>query len=488
MFKRKGSCSEMLRVSEYVENTMNGIDTAPCPQSTYPLHSTIINHFDKLLQNERRMSDAAKQVLEIATSISSFDVEMTFMSDELLHFAKELADLSESNLAIVEETTSAMNEVNNTIDDTAHTLERLSEESSSLAAKNNESTQILHEVSTLKENVIQDTNDMNEKITQLVTLADEVEKIVVSVQSIANQTNLLALNAAIEAARAGEHGKGFAVVADEVRTLADDTKQNLSGMQKFVAEIHSAAKDGKLSIERTLFSTTEMDDKIDLVSQTVSNNIDMLNGVVLSVSDINKSMQGIKYSAANINKAMETSSKNAEMLAMMTQSIHNDADESVSFSKNISAIDDKLSLVSARLYEGLRSGRHAITNEDFHSAITKAKKAHENWMAKLADMTENMKAVPLQTNSRKCEFGHFYHTIKVDHPAILEDWGKIAPIHKDLHDAGEKIIRLIRNGEEQEAKQLLLHAEDDSKKVVALLDTIDKTVDDLMNKNVKIFS
>ena len=487
LFRKKGSCAEMNSVVEYVENTMNGKETAGCPQSDYPLHSTIISYFDKLLQNERRMSDAAKQVLEIATSISSFDVEMSFMSDELLHFSKELASLSESNLAIVEETTSAMNEVNNTIDDTARTLERLSEESSALAAKNNESNLLLNEVTALKENVIQDTNNMNEKITQLVTLADEVEKIVVSVQGIANQTNLLALNAAIEAARAGEHGKGFAVVADEVRNLADDTKQNLSGMQKFVTEIHDAAKEGKQSVERTLSSTSMMDEKIELVSKTVGSNIDMLNGVVLSVEDIHKSMQGIKNSASDINEAMETSSQNAEMLARMTQSIHQDAETSVSFSKNISIIDDKLSLVTARLYEGLRSGRHAVTNEDFHNVIVKAKKAHENWMLKLSGMTESMKAAPLQTNSKKCEFGHFYYTIKVDHPSIVGNWKKIAPIHQELHALGEKAIACIRDRNEQEARHFLAQAEEKSRQVINLLDSIDHTVTDLKKKNIKIF-
>ncbi len=487
LFRKKGDCSEMHGVISYVENTMNGKETTDCPQSDYPIHSTIIKYFDQLLQNELRMSNAATQILDIATSISSFDVEMSFMSEELLLFAKELASLSQSNLAIMEETTTAMNEVNHAIDNTAHTLDRLSEESTSLAEKNNESNQLLHEVTELKDNVIQDTNNMNEKITQLVTLADEVEKIVVSVQGIANQTNLLALNAAIEAARAGEHGKGFAVVADEVRTLADDTKQNLSGMQKFVNEIHEAAKEGKLSVERTLSSTSQMDEKIELVSTTVGNNIDMLHGVVLSVEDINQSMQGIKHAAADINKAMENSSKNAEVLSLMTQDIHNDADESVSFSKHIAAIDDRLSDVTAKLYDGLLTGRHAVSNEEFHNKIVKAKTAHQNWVNKLADMAANMKVSPLQTNSKKCEFGHFYYTIKVNHPSIIDNWKKIAPVHQEFHGMGDKVIAAIRNQNELEAQQLLSQAETISGQVISLLDEIDRTVNDLTKKEIKLF-
>ena len=90
---------------------------------------------ETLKQNEKRMSNAAKQILDIVTSVSSFDVEMSFISKELLRFAKELSNLSESNLAIVEETTAAMHEVNDTIDNTADTLEQLSNESAVLATR-----------------------------------------------------------------------------------------------------------------------------------------------------------------------------------------------------------------------------------------------------------------------------------------------------------------------------------------------------------------
>lgn len=484
--RRKGSCSEMDCVIDYVERSLKGEEPA-CPKSNYSVHNTIIGHFDQLLSNEKRMSNAAKQVLDIATSISSFDVEMSFISEELLYFAKELADLSESNLSIVEETTAAMNEVNATIDNTAETLEHLSAESAALAEKNDESKSLLNEVSGLKENVTKDTQDMNEKITQLVGLADEVGKIVVSVQGIANQTNLLALNAAIEAARAGEHGKGFAVVADEVRTLADDTKQNLSGMEKFVSEIHAAAEGGKISMERTLSSTAVMGEKIDAVSHTVGDNIDMLNGVILSVGDIHHSMQGIKHAADDINAAMETSSQNAEMLAKMTQNIHYDADESVAFSKNISTIDNNLSAVSALLYDGLREGRHAVSNEELSSVIIKARDAHIVWMKKLERMADTMQLSPLQTNSQKCAFGHFYYALKIDHPAIAKEWAQIAPIHKELHTLGEQVIAAVKAGKQPDALNYQKKADAASKQIIDLLMAVNAKVNDLSKKQMRVF-
>ena len=191
----------------------------------------------RLVENEIRLSEVAKKMLGTVSSLSSFDIGMSHISYELTELAKELDEVAQSNLAIVEETTASMGLVTEMVETTAETLTELENESKQLVERNDNSHQLLEEVCVLKENVMRDSGIMGEKIEQLVELAEEVGKIVDSVQDIANQTNLLALNAAIEAARAGEQGKGFAVVAEEVRKLADDTKQNLTGKQEFVTNI-----------------------------------------------------------------------------------------------------------------------------------------------------------------------------------------------------------------------------------------------------------
>lgn len=486
-FKPRRHCSEMLDINEYIEHSLAG-ETPPRPNIHHPIHHTIIQQFDRILHNEKTMSDAARRILEISTSISAFDVNMSYIAEELAGFANQLAELSESNLAIVEETTASMYEVNLTIDSTANTLAQLAQKSSALADKNNESKRLLTEVAVLKNHVVEDTQEMHHKINQLVNLADEVGKIVNSVQSIANQTNLLALNAAIEAARAGEHGKGFAVVADEVRTLADDTKLNLVGMEKFVSQIQAAAEGGKDSMNRTLSSTNAMDEKIDGVSRTVSENIDTLNSVILSVEDIHHSMQNIKEAADNINSTMELSSHNAESLAHMTMKIRDRSDESLDFSKNISTIDDRLSQTATIMYAGLRTGVHAISNEELCEVLSRAGNAHLGWMEKLGKMVKDMETKPLQINSRKCEFGHFYHALTVSHPSIVQDWEKIGPIHSELHSSGEQVIAAIRANKKKEAEKYLSKAASFSSQIIQLLHQVEEQINDLTKKKINVFS
>lgn len=353
LFQKNNYYSEMNGIMEYVKGTLEGKEMT-CPKSKYEIHNRVIDQINKLLKHEKQMSVTTREVLEVASSISSFAKKLTHMSDQLIEFANNMEEVSESNFSIVEETNATMKEVTETIDVVANTLNTLKNESEIFADKNNDSVILLQEVSEIKDNVIDDNFHMNLEIEQLVELTTEVGKIVDSVQAIANQTNLLALNASIEAARAGEQGRGFSVVADEVRNLADDTKKNLEGMRNFVDKIYVAANEGKESMNRTIESTNQMSRKIDLVSETIDGNIRMMRGLVSSVTRINESMQEVKTSALEINKTMETSSSDAQRLKDMTQNIHQDAIQSVDFARSIADIDDKLSVIATDLSEGLR--------------------------------------------------------------------------------------------------------------------------------------
>ena len=489
IFKRNNGkpCEEAVCILKYVEDSIAGKNVSN-PNVKYPIHVQVLAQFEKLLKNEEKMSKGAKEVLDIASSLSSFDVGMSYISNQLMDFAEEMSSLSESNLAIVEEATASMNQVSESIDVTSETLNHVAEESHLLAKKNDESINLLQEVQSLKENVIQDTGVMSKKIEQLVDLSSEVEKIVDSVEAIAGQTNLLALNAAIEAARAGEYGRGFAVVAEEVRKLADDTKRNLDGMRDFVNRIQAAAEDGRESMDRTMDSTGQMSQKIEVVSDTVGENVAMLKSVIDDVAEIHKSMQGIKAAAGEINQAMESSSKDAEKLSQMTQSIHQEAVQSVEFARQMAEIDDKLSSIAGDMFAALEGGKHAISSEEIQSTIKKAKASHAEWIRNLDKIVSEMHALPIQTNAKKCAFGHFYHNIQLSHPAIIEEWQKIGSIHQSFHNMGDKVIDAVKKKDKEKAQALFEEAVGLSSQMLELLDSVEGKVGELTYDEVKIFA
>lgn len=432
---------------------------------------------NRLEQNEKKLAEAAREIMDIASSISNFDVGMSHISGKLKDYAKQMATVSEANLALVEETSATLTNVKENLEETTSALENLTEQSGTITNRNDTSKVLLNEASLLKEDVVKDTQIMNDKIVQLADLATEVEKIVESVQSIANQTNLLALNAAIEAARAGEQGRGFSVVADEVRTLADNTKQNLEGMRVFVKDIHTAAEEGKESVVRTLESTNQMSEKIDSVTKTVSENINIMSDVTQNISVINASMQELSKAAVEVNAALEESAEDSQKLSEMTQEVYLDASRSAEYAQGISDIDERISDTVEDMFKGLRSSENAMSYAELKEILVKAENAHKAWTAKLKGMVDSMSLEALQTNSKKCAFGHFYHALTIDHPMLKDAWSKIDSLHHQVHSSGDEIISAIKAVDHHQALLLYQKTEQCSKQMIDTLQELEKTIE-----------
>lgn len=477
---------EIRLIKEYVYNSINGKKSAR-PSAADKNAKVLLDLIDVLIANNERVSSSSMSILEVAGSLSSFDVGLEHIAAELQDFSGELADLSESNLAVVEETTATMTQVNYNIDSTTDTLGELADESHYLEDKNSESSRLLGEVDTIKSVLLKDTNELKEKMDQLITLVDGIEHIVESVSGIANKTNLLALNASIEAARAGEHGKGFAVVAEQVRQLADSTKAELAGMKEFVGKIYEASTLGKASMERSVESVDQMNDKINQVGVTVGQNIEMLSRVIKSVNDINESMQAIRTATNEVNLAMNQCGNDANRLTELTYTIKDAANNSVDFARNIADIDNQITLTAVNMYKGLDDGITMISNEEFKNVIEKAKNAHINWIILIEQMVNDMKIRPIQLNSKKCAFGHFYNAINVTRPELKEEWTKISGLHNEFHGKGQYVISAIKNNNRENAEKYLLEIKAISDKLLRLLNEINAKVDELTKDGNNVF-
>ncbi len=484
-FFKNAPCEEALCVIKSVEDKLNGKDV-DLPEVKYHIHQNLVKIFEKLLSSEESMAKSSKQMIGLTSALSNFDVEMTHSSNKLIDFAKEMADISESNLAIVEEISASMSEVNNTISNTSDIMNSLQESSKELVQKNDESITRIHEIDVLKNDVSKDATLMSEQIKVLVEMAVKVNEIVDGVENIANQTNLLALNAAIEAARAGEAGKGFAVVADEVRKLADNTKTSLGDMRTFVNNIQQAAVSGQTSMENTMNSTGKMHSMLDMISKTIVENVSMLKHTISDVDQITESLGNIRESAGQINQAMEASTRDAEKLNLMTQTIQDDAIQSAKNAKEISRIDDELSGLVREMITALNGGKNAISNRDLLENITKAKEAHANWIKNLNRIVDEMTTYPLQTNSKKCAFGHFYHSIDVTGTIVEQAWQAIDHVHDELHTNGSKVIEAVNANKPELARSLFVQTEKLSRDIFAKLDEIINIVENSSAKGSEI--
>jgi len=151
--------------------------------------------------------------------------------------------------------------------------------------------------------------------------SDEIGEIIAVIYDIADQTNLLALNAAIEAARAGEQGRGFAVVADEVRKLAERTTKATKEIASMIKSIQSDT-DG--AVKSMSAGTEEVEKGVSLVNQA-GGSLDQIVEVVASVTDM---IQQIATAAEEQSAAAEEISTNVEAVATITKETATGANQS----------------------------------------------------------------------------------------------------------------------------------------------------------------
>lgn len=481
----KNNHNDVVLLFNYLKDKLDG-NNVDKPDIRKPDYIAMMKKFDRIFENENLLSDVAKENLKIVSSVSDFDVNLEFQSNELKEFCNQMSLFSQSNLSIVEKTSTSITNIENDINKTTHHLNNLVEKSHLLNTKNTESIILLKEANEYKNVVINDTNTLNEKIMQLIRLSSEIQKIVDSVQSIAQQTNLLALNAAIESARAGESGKGFAVVAEEIRKLADNTTNQLNGMRSFLENIQSVADESSQSLSNTLNSTNSMSSKIDRVNDTINENTSMLESINLNIEDTSETMNSIKNSIHNINIAMESSENEAQKISNLANLVERQAEKSITYVNRFKEVDHCLSNLVHKIMYGLSGTKHAISNDEFLSIINSAKTAHKNWIEKLKSMVDNMKVAPLQTNSHKCSFGHFYHAITMKENEVLPIWNKIGKVHDDFHKTGDIVINSINSNNISLAKENFIIAENLSKDILSYLDDIIKIIENLSKENISV--
>lgn len=477
---------DMKRIQAYVEACMKG-EKMSAPSVKESVAKKLLELVETMFEFQQTAIRESKEVMQASSNISSFDVEMSYMADYLTDFSNQLADLSQSNLAIVEETTATMGQVMDNVGYTSERLKQLSRESRQLTEKNSEARTLLQEVEDLKEGVMRDTDQMSDEIMNLVDLVREIEGIVDSVQGIAAQTNLLALNAAIEAARAGEQGKGFAVVAEEVGKLAENTQSELEAMREFVKKILMASHAGHESTKQAAQSTQEMSGKIDVVFETIGENINMLDQVAQDVSAMDEYMQTVELASKDVNAAMEQCSQDAEEITHLTVKVSGLADETKQVANQVEVIDSHLTNSINLLYKGLNTGITMLTNADLIDILKAAKTAHKAWERKAAEMVAEMCCKPIQMDSNKCAFGHYYNAINMTNPKLIEDWNCLDELHKDFHHVGKHIQQAIEAEDAEEAAKYKEECEILSEKVIGILDKMITVVEEMDCAGERVF-
>ncbi len=268
--------------------------------------------FDALIASLR---DTVNQVKDGAIQVAQASEEMSCIT-------KEVGDASEQQQQEIEQAVTAINEM-------TATIQSIAENANTAASAVNDVTEEIGRGKTVSDDARAEIEKLNAEVEGAAHAIEELQQnsesigdILATISAIAEQTNLLALNAAIEAARAGEQGRGFAVVADEVRTLASRTqestesiRENINQFQKGTAEVVETVTRSRDRAQTGIAKVSESSEILDSIYANISNISDMNTQVATAAKEQGYASEEINRNVVRINELAHVCHEQANQAA-----------------------------------------------------------------------------------------------------------------------------------------------------------------------------
>lgn len=242
-------------------------------------------------------------------------------SSQLASASEELSSVTESSsngLMLqneeIQHAAAAINQMSSAVDEVARTAQQTSEASADSAKLAAEGKARVSETTAVILDMNKEMTNSTQVINQLAEQVASIGQILDVIRAVAEQTNLLALNAAIEAARAGEAGRGFAVVADEVRSLAHRTQESTGEIETMVRQVQLSANEAVSSME----SSSQKSNQAQTVAAEASKALEQITARIIAISDSNHIIASAAEEQSNVAKEIDGNIATISDLAAQT--------------------------------------------------------------------------------------------------------------------------------------------------------------------------
>lgn len=345
-------------ISKAINKAVNHLYHLSEKDFSHSIDPDLLNRSDEVGQLYQSMSVMQENMIDILSKVSHL-IHMVNESSRLLSTnSHDIAIHSEKVVASSQEitvstTTQAEDlvEIDSTVSALSNSLESVT---TSIATINNNAKEIgeishaskmeMEEVTTSIHSFNENFKNYAEEIQDFKQRVNQIHQITDVIESIAKQTNLLALNAAIEAARAGEAGKGFSVVAEEIRSLAEQSQtsaQNITAIITALSNDTNQLTEGTSAINASLTSQT----------QNIEHSIDVFQNIVVAVNSIIPQIQNVKEESSTVNSQNTTIRSRIANSSCIAQNISAACEEVASSTEEINVIIEELEQTADELHQ-----------------------------------------------------------------------------------------------------------------------------------------
>ena len=420
---------------------------------------------------------------EILCKVSTNSHSLAAAGDQIAATAKQQAHGAELQR-------DQTNQVATAVQEMAATVVQISENSSSAAAASQKASVAAHQGGKVVEETLshmqaiaQSVGATARKVEELGKQSDQIGKIIGVIDDIADQTNLLALNAAIEAARAGEQGRGFAVVADEVRKLAERTTSATKEIAEMIRGIQAETRNAVTAMQS---GTREVEQGVNLTTQAGSS----LQEIIEMSEKVGEMITHIATASTQQSATTEEINHNIEQIAKIASSSALSAHQTTDAMQDLSGLASNLQRLVGQFHLGSEAGGNHGPGQRLHAGsqldqtmaqtvdFARVKMAHRSWRLKLRGFLDGRTDLdPSQLGSHQtCELGKWIYGEGEAAYADVPDFRELENKHKVMHALVRQVVDAKMAGKKEEAEELFSQVGDTAEEVVALLGQVETLV------------